>query len=228
MGGSRARRRRTGGGSVELSCQTFAPIATRTGGIAQVRPRAQPIRAGAELEVQPPDFHRLKCKPVSGAVRKQIENFVLLVPDRARTFSWTRCRTVGTLDAEQDPRRGHRPDTVFYICGFNTMGESRSDLCPPPTPSYQGCSLKFRCRLCVRPLVPFNRKKQQIHVFQVSVTHELERRTSVWSQSFPAFHTQTESKKVLKRKHSRDSEVIRFVIFIREVLGLDQRLKFTG
>ncbi|XP_056914337.1 paired box protein Pax-9 isoform X1 [Takifugu flavidus] len=96
-------------------------MATRTGGLEQVRPRAQPIRAGAELEVQPPDFHRLKCKPVSGAVRKQIENFVLLVPDRARTFSWTRCRTVGTLDAEQDPRRGHRPDTVFYICGFNTM-----------------------------------------------------------------------------------------------------------
>lgn len=142
MGGSRARRRRRtrgGGISVDLSCQTFAPIATRTGGTAQVRPRAQPIRAGAELEVQPPDFHRLKCKPVSGAVRKQIENFVLLVPDRARTFSWTRCRTVGTLDAEQDPRRGHRPDTVFYICGFNTMGESRSDrcvcVCPPPPPT---------------------------------------------------------------------------------------------
>lgn len=62
----------------------------------------------------------------------------------------------------------------------------------------------------------------------MSVTRELERRTSVWSQGFPGIYTQTESKKVLKRKHSRDSEVIRFVNFIREVLGLDQRLKFTG
>lgn len=169
MGGSRARRRRrTGGGeeSVDLSCQTFAPIATWTGGIEQVRPRAQPIRAGAELEVQPPDFHRLKCKPVSGAVRKQIENFVLLVPDRARTFSWTRCRTVGTLDAEQDPRRGHRPDTVFYICGFNTMGESRSDRCTPPPPTHplphsllsRMQPKVYRMARC-RPLVPFNRKK---------------------------------------------------------------------
>lgn len=28
-----------------------------------------------------------------------------------------------TLDAEQDPRRRHKADTVFFICGFNTMGE---------------------------------------------------------------------------------------------------------
>lgn len=28
-----------------------------------------------------------------------------------------------TLDAEQDPRRRHKSDTVFFICGFNTMGE---------------------------------------------------------------------------------------------------------
>lgn len=28
-----------------------------------------------------------------------------------------------TLDVEQDPRRRHRSDTVFFICGFNTMGE---------------------------------------------------------------------------------------------------------
>ncbi len=78
---------------------------------------------GEALEVQPPDFNRLKCKPVSCAVRKQIENFVPLVPERTRRFSWTRFWTLDTLDAEQDPRRSHEPDTVFFICGFNTMGE---------------------------------------------------------------------------------------------------------
>lgn len=83
----------------------------------------EPIGASEALEVQPPDFNRLKCKPVSGAVRKQIENFVPLVPYRTRRFSWTRFWTVDTLDAEQDPRRRHEPDTVFFICGFNTMGE---------------------------------------------------------------------------------------------------------
>ncbi|KAA8581937.1 hypothetical protein FQN60_008677 [Etheostoma spectabile] len=76
---------------------------------------------GEALEVQPPHFNRLKCKPVSSAVRKQIENFVPVVPYRARRFSWTRLRTVDTLDAEQDPRRRHKPDTVFFVCGFNTM-----------------------------------------------------------------------------------------------------------
>lgn len=45
---------------------------------------------GEPSEAQPPDFNRLKCKPVSSAVRKQIENFVSLVPYRARRFSWTR------------------------------------------------------------------------------------------------------------------------------------------
>ena len=81
------------------------------------------MTGGEALEVQPPDFNRLKCKPVSSAVRKQIEIFVPLVPYRARRFSWTRFRTVDTLDAEQDPRRRHEPDTVFFVCGFNTMGE---------------------------------------------------------------------------------------------------------
>ncbi|XP_036981000.1 paired box protein Pax-9 isoform X2 [Acanthopagrus latus] len=79
------------------------------------------MTGGEALEVQPPDFNRLKCKPVSSAVRKQIEIFVPLVPYRARRFSWTRFRTVDTLDAEQDPRRRHEPDTVFFVCGFNTM-----------------------------------------------------------------------------------------------------------
>lgn len=78
---------------------------------------------GEPSEAQPPDFNRLKCKPVSSAVRKQIENFVSLVPYRARRFSWTRFSKVDTLDAEQDPRRRHKADTVFFICGFNTMGE---------------------------------------------------------------------------------------------------------
>ncbi|XP_060919121.1 paired box protein Pax-9 isoform X1 [Labrus mixtus] len=36
-------------------------------------------------------------------------------------FLWTRFWTVDTLDAEQDPRRRHTPDTVFFVCGFNTM-----------------------------------------------------------------------------------------------------------
>ena len=81
------------------------------------------MTGGEALEVQPPDFNRLKCKPVSSAVRKQIEIFVPLVPYRARRFSWTRFRTVDTLDAEQDPRRRHEPDTVFFVCGFNTRGE---------------------------------------------------------------------------------------------------------
>ena len=89
---------------------------------ASIGERSQSARR-EELEVQPPEFHRLKCKPVSGAVRKQTENFVPLVPYRTRTFPWTRLWTVDTLDAEQDPRRGHNPDTVFFICGFNTMGE---------------------------------------------------------------------------------------------------------
>lgn len=146
----------------------FWPIATQTGGKSQVRPRAEPISAGGALEVQPPGFHRLKCKPVSGAVRKQIENFVLLVPDRARTFSWTPCRTVGTLDAEQDPRRRHRPDTLFYICGFNTMGESTSARCFRP--SYQRCSLESYVEcvcvcvsvcVCVCPMVPFNAESRE-------------------------------------------------------------------
>ncbi|KAK9534101.1 hypothetical protein VZT92_009171 [Zoarces viviparus] len=47
--------------------------------------------------------------------------FVPLVPYRARRFSWTRFWTADTLDAEQDPRRRHNPDTVFFLCGFNTM-----------------------------------------------------------------------------------------------------------
>lgn len=84
---------------------------------------AQPISGGAALEVQPPDFNRLKCKPVSGAVRKQIENIVRLVPQRTRRFSPRRFGTEDTLDAGPDPRRRHEPDTVFVICGLNTMGE---------------------------------------------------------------------------------------------------------
>lgn len=84
MGDSRARRRTEG--RSDSPCQTSAPIATQTGGKSQVRLRAEPISAGGALEVQPPDLHRLKCKPVSGAVRKQIENFVLLVPDRKKLF----------------------------------------------------------------------------------------------------------------------------------------------
>lgn len=144
MGDSRARRRTEG--RADSSCPTFAPIATQTGAKSQVGLRAEPISAGGALEVQPPGFHRLKCKPVSGAVRKQIENFVLLVPDRARTFSWTPCGTVGTLDAEQDPRRRHRPDPLFYICGFNTMGESRSDACFPLISDMQ---LKVMSGVCV-------------------------------------------------------------------------------
>lgn len=121
MGDSRTRRRT--GGSLDLSCQTFGPIATQLWVISKVYWRAEPISGGEELEVQPPDFNRLKCKPVSSAVRKQIENFVPLVPYRTRRFSWTRFWTVDTLDAEQDPRRRHNPDTVFFFCGFNTMGE---------------------------------------------------------------------------------------------------------
>ncbi|KAI9541020.1 Paired box protein Pax-9 [Dissostichus eleginoides] len=65
--------------------------------------------------------NKLKCKPVSSAVRKQIEHFVPLVPYRARRFSWTRFWTVDTLDEEQDPRRRHNPDAVLFLCGFNTM-----------------------------------------------------------------------------------------------------------
>lgn len=126
MGDSRARRRRRGrrraGGSVDLSFQTFGPIATQLWVFSKVYWWHEPISGGEELEVQPPDFNRLKCKPVSSAVRKQIENFVPLVPYRTR-FSWTRFWTVDTLDAEQDPRRRHKPDTVFLFCGFNTMGE---------------------------------------------------------------------------------------------------------
>lgn len=71
----------------------------------------------------------------------------------------------------------------------------------------------------------FTAKKQQIHAFQVSVTRELERRTSVGSQGFPGIHRQTESKKVLRRKHSRESEVMRFVNFIREVFGFGSDVK---
>ena len=178
-----SRARRGTEGRADLSCQTFAPIATQTGGKSQVRLRAAPISAPGALEVQPPDSHRLKCKPVSGAVRKQIENFVPLVPDRARTFfSWTPCRTVGTLDAEQDPRRRHRPDTLFYICGFNTMGEPRWDRCFPVISEIQlsvmssvrACAIL--CWFCLTQKT--EREKQQIHGFCVSVTHELERSVS--------------------------------------------------
>lgn len=45
---------------------------------------------GEEMEVRPPDFNRLKCKSVSSSVRRQIDNFVPLVPYRRRTLSWTR------------------------------------------------------------------------------------------------------------------------------------------
>lgn len=112
-----------GGVSVDLSCQTFRPTATQLWVNSRAHWRAEQMSWGEALEVQPPDFNRLKCKPVSCAVRKQIENFVPLVPDRTRRFSWTRFWTLDTLDAEQDPRRSHEPDTVFFICGFNTMGE---------------------------------------------------------------------------------------------------------
>lgn len=50
--------------------------------------------------------------------------------------------TVDTLDAEQDPRRRHEPDTVFFVCGFNTMGEFRvgSEGFFSSPSSCQGCS----------------------------------------------------------------------------------------
>lgn len=111
---------------MDLSCQTFGPMASPLCAISKLYWRVEPISGGEALKVRPPDFNRLKCKPVSSAVRKQIENFVPLVPYRQRTFSWTRFWTVDTLDAEQDPRRRHTPDTVFFICGFNTMGEFQS------------------------------------------------------------------------------------------------------
>lgn len=124
---------------MNLSCQTFGPMASPLCGIFKHYWRAEPISGREELEVRPPDFNRLKCKPVSSAVRKQIENFVPLVPYRTRTFSWTRFWTVDTLDAEQDPRRRHKPDTVFFICGFNTMGEFSVG----SFFAYQGCNERF-------------------------------------------------------------------------------------
>lgn len=109
--------------SLDLSCQTFGPMAKLLCAISKVDGRAAPIGGAESSEALPPDFNRLKCKPDSSAFRKQIENFVPLVPYRTRRFSWARFWTVDTLDAEQDPRRRQEPDTVFFICGFNTMGE---------------------------------------------------------------------------------------------------------
>jgi len=50
-----------------------------TGGVSQ-----SAWRRGDALEVLPPRFHGLKCKPVCSGVRKHIELFVPLVPHRAR------------------------------------------------------------------------------------------------------------------------------------------------
>ncbi|KAF3700967.1 Paired box protein Pax-9 [Channa argus] len=114
--------RRLGAISADLSLQTSGPIATLLCANSERYWRAEPISRREELEVRPPDFNRLKCKPVSSAVRKQTQSFVPLVPCRTRRFSGTRFWTVDTLDAGQDPRRRHKPDTVFFVCGFNTMG----------------------------------------------------------------------------------------------------------
>lgn len=114
---------------VDLTCQTFAPIVARLCAAWPRCRRLQPMGCEQASEVRPPAWDRLKCKPVSGAVGKQSESLVPLVPYRTGAFSWTRLWTAATLDAEQDPRRRRKHDTVFYIYGLNAMGESAVVLC---------------------------------------------------------------------------------------------------
>lgn len=186
MGDSKTGRRVGGEISVDLSCQTSAPMEARGKAFSNFHWRAEPISGRKALEVQPPDFNRLKCKPVSSAVRKQIENFVPLVSYRTGRFPWTRIWTVDTLDAEQDPRRRHKPDTVFFVCGFNTMGESKSWIVFSSS-SCQGCSCEHfngqggeslaRYRPCemfwrLRFIADPVGRDRQPELFHVSVTHE--------------------------------------------------------
>uniref|UniRef100_H3C8G7 Paired box protein Pax-9 n=1 Tax=Tetraodon nigroviridis TaxID=99883 RepID=H3C8G7_TETNG len=68
----------------------------------------------------------MRCKPVSGPVRKQIDNLALLVPDRARPVSWTPCGTVATLDAERTHAGGTdrtRFSTSAASTPWNLFGE---------------------------------------------------------------------------------------------------------
>lgn len=75
-----------GGISADLSRQTFGPMTTRFCAICKFCWRVKPISGRDVLQVRPPGCNRMKCKPVSGGVRKQIENFVPLVPYRARNI----------------------------------------------------------------------------------------------------------------------------------------------
>lgn len=144
--GSGTNRRTEGGGvSSDLSFQTFGPITTQFRTNVKVYRQNEPMSGRDALEVLPPNFNRLKCKPVYSAVKKQIEHFVPLVPYRARRFSWTRFWTADTLDAEQDQRRRHKPDTVFFVCGFNAMGEFDVGSFFISLFSCRGCSVRRGC-----------------------------------------------------------------------------------
>lgn len=71
-----------GGTLVDFSCQLFPPMRAllNAAGAALTNPQRSPDKG------RPPDFYRLKCKPVSCAFRKQKENLVTLVHFRTGRF----------------------------------------------------------------------------------------------------------------------------------------------
>lgn len=102
----------------------FGPIATHLGVISGSF--SQSGRSNGAGSPAPLDMDRLKCKPVSGGVRKHTDCFVPLVPPLSQRGEFSLdaiAGTADTLDAERDSRRTHEPDTVVFFCGFNAMGE---------------------------------------------------------------------------------------------------------
>ncbi|RVE57663.1 hypothetical protein OJAV_G00218770 [Oryzias javanicus] len=84
--------------------------------------RAAPIRA----------LQRRKPRPLAAAdvtrPLRQDRRALKLAGRRRRKSSLIAAEDGGTLDAQQEPRRSHAPDAVYFLCGFNAMEPAFGEL----------------------------------------------------------------------------------------------------